>query len=621
MTIQTFTSYLESLSKTASRNEMTVVLAKLLSKSSSDEVDKVCYLLLGRLTPKFEGIEFQMATKSMIKVIALAYGSNVDEVTKIFKQKGDLGVVVAQLQPKADRPLADVGKRAHQGEPLQITTVYDKLLKIALEEGSGSVERKIFGFSELLKSLDPLSAKYMVRIPVGALRLGFSDMTLLDALSWMAMGDKSLRKLLENAYNVSADIGLIAKAFKEKAGKGIVHLKATPGIPIRPQQAERLGTAEEMIEKLGTSVAEWKLDGFRVQVHIISSKLKIKSSKFKTQRKQMQLGEKRSDKEVQIFSRSLENTTLMFPEIIEEFQKLDVGSAILDGEAIGYDPKTSKHLPFQETIQRKRKHGISDIAQKIPLRYYAFDLLSLNGESYLDVPFNERRKKLAELFEKKGKKLDPKTVTIAEQVIVSTPEALRKQFDESVKQGFEGIMVKKREAVYTAGARNFNWVKFKHMGVGKLADTLDCLVMGYYAGQGKRSGFGIGAFLVGVSNKVRPFSAERSDLERFVTVCKIGTGLSDEQWKQLRVTSYELRVKNKPEEYDVPKGLFPDVWIKPQIVVEIAADEITKTPLHTAGLALRFPRLISFRTDKSPREVTTVKEVKKLFKMQNGAII
>ncbi|MBI4136762.1 ATP-dependent DNA ligase [Candidatus Roizmanbacteria bacterium] len=606
MTIQTFTSYLEKLDTTASRNDMTVILAELLEKLSPDEVDKSCYLLLGRLTPKFGGIEFQMATKSMLKVMSLAYEEESKDVTKLFKEKGDLGLVAETLANDARSKKHDERKLKTQN----VSTIYETLLRIAQEEGSGSVERKIQGFSELLKDLDPLSAKYIVRIPVGMLRLGFSDMTLLDALSWMAAGDKSLRKVLENAYNVSADIGLIAKAFKEKGEKGIVHLRATPGIPIRPQQAERLGTAEEMIAKLGTSVVEWKLDGFRAQIHIIrrDSKYDERSTKLKQNKTQITIDDTTSKHVVQIFSRSLENTTHMFPEIVAEFQNLHVESAILDGEAIGYDPKTGKHLPFQETIQRKRKHGIDDIAKKIPLRYYAFDVLSLNGESFLDTPFNQRRKKLYDLFEKEGKKLNPKTVTIAEQVMVSTPEGLRKQFDESVRQGFEGIMVKKTDAVYTAGARNFNWVKFKHVGVGKLADTLDCLVMGYYAGQGKRSSFGIGAFLVGV----------RDTNSTYLTVCKIGTGLSDEQWKQLRVTSYKLRVKDKPEEYAVPKELFPDVWVKPQIVVEIAADEITKTPLHTAKLALRFPRLISFRTDKSPREVTTVKEVEKLFQMQNG---
>ncbi|MCR4263876.1 MAG: hypothetical protein NUV98_04130, partial [Candidatus Roizmanbacteria bacterium] len=305
MTIQTFTSYLENLNKTASRNEMTVVLAELLEKLSADEVDTACYLLLGRLTPKFEGIEFQMATKSMIKVMALAYGEELGAVTKLFKEKGDLGIVAFDLANDARRTMHEERKLRKQ----DVTSVYEILLQIAQEEGSGSVDRKIQGFSELLKTLDSLSAKYIVRIPVGMLRLGFSDMTLLDALSWMAAGDKSLRKMLENAYNVSADIGHIAQEFKEKGEKGIVHLKATPGIPIRPQQAERMGTAEEMIAKLGTSVAEWKLDGFRAQIHIRKKGIGDRVHELQERNKQLEMGKKESNKEVQIFSRSLENTT------------------------------------------------------------------------------------------------------------------------------------------------------------------------------------------------------------------------------------------------------------------------------------------------------------------------
>jgi DNA ligase 1 len=453
-------------------------------------------------------------------------------------------------------------------------------------------------------------------------------MTLLDALSWMEAGDKSLRKQLEHAYNVSADIGLIAKQFKSKGIEGIKHLKATPGIPIRPQQAERLGTAEEMIIKVEIAAVEWKLDGFRAQVHVRQQTADSRQQN----KKQLQLNQNDSDKEVQIFSRSLENTTHMFPEIVDEFEKLDVDSVILDGEAIGYDPKTGKHLPFQETIQRKRKHDISEMQKKIPLRYYAFDILSLNGESYLTKPFNERRKSLEKLLQEKSKDMLSDTVTIADQLITSDPQELDKQFDESVKKGFEGIMVKKNDAVYQAGARNYNWIKFKHHGEGKLSDTLDCLVLGYYAGKGKRSGFGIGAFLVGVRNSSK-FKIQNSKFqskskkennevmkqlsnEQFVTVAKIGTGLSDEQWKELKIKCQKSNVKSKPQEYDVPKELFPDVWVMPEIVVEIAADEITKSPLHTAGLALRFPRLVNFRDDKSPSDVTTTKEVEKLFKMQ-----
>lgn len=198
-----------------------------------------------------------------------------------------------------------------------------------------------------------------------------------------------------------------------------------------------------------------------------------------------------------------------------------------------------------------------------------------------------------------------KTFDLAYQKTVKRPEELLEIFNESLKLGFEGIMAKKIDAVYQAGARNYNWVKLKHLTEGKLSDTLDCVVMGFFRGQGKRTDFGIGAFLVGVK-----------DREKIVTIAKIGTGLSDEQWKELRRKCGKCAVKEKPKSYEVAKGLVPDVWTEPKIVVEIAADEITKSPLHSAKVALRFPRLVNFRDDKDVKDATTLSEVEKMMKMQ-----
>lgn len=203
-----------------------------------------------------------------------------------------------------------------------------------------------------------------------------------------------------------------------------------------------------------------------------------------------------------------------------------------------------------------------------------------------------------------------KIIELSFQKIVSKPQEIMAMFDEATRLGFEGVMCKKINAPYKAGARDFTWVKLKHMGEGKLADTIDAVVMGLYRGKGKRQEFGIGAFLVGIRQ-----GADNRQLKtenQFVTVAKIGTGLSDDQWRELRKKCEKYAVKTMPDSYDVPKGLMPDLWVPPRIVVEIAADEITKSPLHTAGLALRFPRLVNFRDDKSPEDATTLGEVKKL---------
>jgi DNA ligase-1 len=413
----------------------------------------------------------------------------------------------------------------------------------------------------------------------------------------MLVGDKSKREEIEAAYNVRADVGEIAKNLKsqmsnvkssglnlKKIFEELGKIKPQVGIPIMPALCQRLPTPEEMIKKMGLVAAEPKFDGTRLQVHFRRPDL------------------------VAIFTRNLENVTAMFPDIVEGVKKeVKAKEAILDGEAIGFDPKTGKFLPFQETIKRKRKYEIDQKAKEIPLKYFVFDILYKDGKSLLNLPLEKRRKIL-------GQTLPPKNerIVLTPQIITQSADELRRFYEEQITKGLEGAVVKKWQATYEPGRRGYTWVKYKAEKKGKrggrLADTLDCVVMGYYKGKGKRAAFGIGAFLVGVRE------SENSD--RFLTISKIGTGLTDEQWRELKVKSEKLKVKSQPKEYKVDKNLIPDVWCQPQLVVEIEADNITISPVHTAGLALRFPRLLRFREDKSPTEATTLAEAKKLYRMQ-----
>jgi len=594
--------YLEKIEKTASRNEMTEILADLFKKCSKDEIDKVCYLSLGRLAPKYRGIEFNMAEKMAVRTLAVVGNKSETEVSKIYKKMGDLGEAALKL------------KIATQNSKLSVSEVYEKLFKIAEDSGEGSVDRKINGLADLLKKLDPLSAKYVARIPVNKLRLGFSDMTVLDALSWMKKGDKSLRKDLERGFNVLADIGKIAQIFRLKGLKGLKGLRPEAGVPIRAAKAERLPDAEKILEKMkGECALEPKLDGFRTQIHIDKDKSKVQSPKSKVQKNLFEEFDIKKDIFVQIFSRNLDNTTHMFPDVVEAAQKLKVKSAILDGEAIAVNPKTGKFLPFQETVQRKRKHGVGKKAKELPLKVFVFDVLYLDGKPLLDEPFRERRKRLEKILKKS--KGEEKGIVLTEQKVVKKASDFDKFFKKVVKEGLEGLMAKKLEAPYQAGARNFTWVKYKAGMKSELADTVDCVVMGYYGGKGKRSSFGIGAFLVGaVSDKSgKSGKVEKGD---FLTVSKIGTGLTDEQWKEMFKRCEGLKVAEKPKEYVVDKNLYPDVWCRPKLVVEIEADTITKSPIHTAGLALRFPRLKRFRDDKDANQATSLGELQKLAKIK-----
>lgn len=593
MQFSVLAEYLQKLEKTASRNEIASILADLFKRISADEIDKVCYLLAGRVGPNYEGIEFQLAEKMMVRAVAKAYKVDTEEVLKRFKQIGDLGDITEQF-----------GK-LKQNSTLNVEQVFERLKEIALDSGKDSQERKLEKMAGLLTQVDPLSAKYIVRIPVGKLRLGFSDLTILDALSVMEKGDKSARKQIEAAFSVTADIGKIAQKVKDKGLKGLRGIGAEPGVPIRAALAERLASAEKVVEKMTHSTSsghvgfavEPKLDGFRSQIHVFTpiqnSKLKIKNLK----------------NEVRIFSRNLENVTAMFPEIVEAAKKLPLKSAIFDGESIAYNPKTGKFLPFQETVSRKRKHGIDEAAKNLPLKVFLFDILYLDGKTLLAEPFSKRRKVLEGVLKRSND-----TILLTDQQVVSTAKDLRGRVDKYIKEGLEGAMVKKLEVAYQPGGRGFHWVKFKKHtenikgGESKVSDTIDCVLMGAYYGRGKRASFGTGGFLIGAPGKDG----------KYYTLTNLGTGLSDEQFREMTKMVDKLRTEEAPEDYVVDKNVTPDIWVKPKVVLEILADEITPSPRHTSKYSLRFPRLIRVRDDKDSEQATTVHEVAELYKMQAG---
>lgn len=591
--------YLERLEKTASRNAMTEILADLLRHAGADEIDKMCYLLLGELAPAYRGFEFQIAEKTMIQVLAVAYERTPEDIRRRFKAGGDLGDVAEMVASDA--------KIKNKWQGLSVGAVYDALWAIAEESGAGSQERKVRGLAALLGSLDPVSAKFVSRIPVGKLRLGFSDATLMDAFSFVLAGDKSARKRIERAYNVIADIGAIAIQVKRGGLASLAKTHANPGVPIRPSLAERLQNPDEVIEKAGPRVAvEPKLDGFRTQIHVWREKGK---------------------KHVELFSRNLERTTAMFPEIATAAAKLPVDSVILDSETIGYHPETGAFALFQETVQRKRKHDIAAAAAKIPLAAFVFDMMYLDGKSLVALPFIERRGTLEKLFKKKNK---DDALWLTESSETDSFEIVKKELHRSIRRGLEGVVVKNLMAPYEAGSRGFHWIKLKarssalaHLRAGEtgtsaaLPDTIDCVVMGAYRGRGKRAQFGIGGFLLGIAG---------AD-DRYYTISRLGTGLSDEQFREAKRRMKAHETREKPKEYIADDETAPDIWIRPSLVVEILADEITRSPRHTVGrgkdgtgYSLRFPRLVRFRDDKKPADATGTNEIIKMYRHQKTAV-
>ncbi len=566
MTFSILAEYFERLEQTSSRLLLIDILAELFSKVNFDEIGHVAYLLQGRIAPFFEPLEMGMSEKLIAGSIARAYEVNREEVLKEYGRVGDLGLVAEGLREK---------EKVKSKNNLTVNEVFETLRGIAKTTGEGTVEKKISTVAGLLEKVDGVTAKHLVRIPLGVSRLGVGDPTILDAFALFKLGDKSKRKLLEGAYNRTSDLGLIGETLWSKGLAGVEKLSITVGRPIRSQLAERLPTPEKVIEKLIKVNAQRKLDGFRVQIH------------------------KDGDK-IRLFSRNLEETTLMFPEIVEGAKKqIKVKTAILDAEAIGFNPISDEFLPFQETTQRRRKYNIDEMAKKIPLKAFVFDVLYWDGKPLIDEVLIERLRYLKQLAE--GEILFPES---GEEI--DDPKKLQTLLDDAISHNLEGLVVKRLDSKYEAGARNFNWVKLKRHSSGELQDTIDCVVLGYIFGRGKRVDFGAGALLVGVYDK---------DKDEFVTVSKIGTGLTDEEFREIHQRADKIKVDKKPAR--VNSKLIPSVWIKPSIVIEVLADEITVSPNHTAGLALRFPRLIKFReADKKAEDATTVKELIEMYKQQ-----
>jgi DNA ligase 1 len=600
MTFNNFAQWLERLEREPSRLAMTRDLGELFSQLSAREAYIVSYFCLGQLYPSYKKVQFGVAHKSVVKVVASVLGMHERDVTQQLKDVADLGVLfMSGERACSEGQLSIQGTQSGVVHDYSIEYVYDELERIARMSGTGSQEAKLLKLGALLSEVRPLEAKFIVRIVLGILRLGFSDMTLIDSFSWMLVGNKSLSKRIEDAYNRCADLGLVAYTLKEKGIAGINEIRVTLGVPMRLTSAERLASPDAIIKKIGPCFAEPKLDGFRLQIHV----------------------DTRGEKPViHFFSRNLHDMSSMYPDLVRALSDLDVCTLIAEGEAISFDPNTGNFMPFQQTVKRKRTHGIDHAAGELPLKLFLFDVLYLNGEELLQKHLTTRRKILEELVG--ASRVNRFIINVTDQVMVTTAAELEHYFLTQIGSGLEGVVVKRPDSSYQPGKRNFNWIKLKRLEKGHLIDTVDTVILGYYYGKGKRATLGIGALLVGIYNKA---------CDCFQTVAKIGTGLSDEGWSHIKRQCDQIALHDKPKNVSCNKDLFVDVWVKPEIVIEVTADELTQSPLHTAGqherpskaadcnrhaggYALRFPRFVRYRDDKDSYETTSIDELLSFYK-------
>lgn len=575
MKFREFAVVLEKLETTSSRLALIDILSTLFKEVEASEVREICYLLQGRVVPFFEPTEIGMSEQLVAISVARAFGSTKEEVLRNYRQLGNMGLAAQEFA------------KGNKGTNPTIDDVYSRLLSIAKTTGEGSVEKKVETLSNLLKDLDPISVKHVVNIPLGTLRLGIGDPTVMDGLSLSKTGSKLARPIIEDAYNKTSDLGQVCEAFFTHGEKGLKDVKITVGKPVRPALAERLPNADEAIKRLGNEFgAEPKFDGFRVAVH-------------------------KKANDIMLFSRNLENTTHSFPDLVDAAKKeIHADSVILEGEAIAYNPQTQEFLPFQETSKRRRKHGIEEAIAKLPLVIFAFDILFIDGRDITSLPYSERRAILNKVLPESNEVIKP-----SEERVLHSAKEITEFFNEAIERGLEGLMLKKLDAPYKAGGRGFNWIKFKRSQAGSLEDTVDCVLIGVYGGRGKRTAFGVGGLLVAVYNQKK---------DTFESISRIGTGLKDEDFRKLNEIGKRLKVEHRPPR--VMSKVTPTYWVEPKEVLEVFADEITRSPIHEAGAdqdpeglgyALRFPRVVRFReSDKKPEDATTVDEIKRLYSIQ-----
>lgn len=594
---------ISELEGTSSRTALMTQLSELFKQLQPDEIAPLLYMLMGRIAPVYEALEFNFSTKMIQRTLQQILGEEA-VVAKLMGELGDEGLVAEAVLNK---------KNQDGNGAIGIVEVFESLKEIAVTQGAGSQEKKSNLFAELLSELDPLGARYIARIVMGNLRLGLSDKTILDALSFSVAGDKSWRERIERAYGARADLGYIAQLVLatdlSKLEYALAEIKVAVGTPVASKLVEREASAattwarmgEIAGDSYGQTIVQPKLDGMRAQIHYSSDV-------------------------AEVFSRNMESLTDQFPDLLAAVAQLGAKSIILDSEVVGLDLENETYLPFQDTVQRRRKHGVDEAVANIPVKAMTFDVLYLNGEDLTRKPLLERIEILRQIVDGQ-KDRQASAIDMLETRVVKSGQELSDYFLTQVTSGLEGIIVKKLHSTYDPGTRNFDWIKLKANTQSDLVDTVDVVVLGYFYGQGARSSYGFGSLLTGIYDPAT---------DTYKSVAKVGSGFTDAQAPQMRADLEALKVDEKPTNVEVEKVLTPDVWIRPQIVMEVTADEITRSPSHVVarehaasfesdtkgrGLSLRFPRLKHWNRDKQPTQSTTPLELVRLFEIRRQRIL
>jgi DNA ligase-1 len=591
------------LESTSKRLEKTYILSDLLKKTPDSELEKVLYLVQGKVFPAYDERKIGFSVKLAIRAIASATGIPIERVEKEFAKKGDLGIVTEELT-KGKKQTTLFHKK------ITVEKVFDNIRKLSTLEGQGTINRKIQLVTELLTSASPEESKYIIRTIVEQLRIGISAGILRDAIAWAYfprvkgindkdisaksilkpkslkdIENKDLKKyqlidsgneklnrqiynyfiqIVQQIFDIKNDYAAVAKAIKEQGIKSKQEIK--PGTPINSMLAIKVNTIKDAFEALGKPLFfDNKIDGFRLQCH-------------------------KSNKEIKLFTRRLENVTKQFSDLVKILKShIKADSFIIDSEAVGFDPKTKKLMPFQAISQRiKRKYNIEQMIKELPVQLFVFDIIYYNGKDLMQLPFKQRRKILEKVV-----KQEPHKIQLTEKIITDSEKEAEKFYKKVLRQGYEGLIAKNLNAPYKPGRYVGGWVKLK-----PTLEPLDLTIPKAYYGEGKRAGW------------LTSYTLACKSGNKLLEIGKVSTGVKEKgegfTYQKMTKLLKPLIIKQKGKE----------VILKPKIVIEVGYEEIQKSPNYSSGFALRFPRFIRERTDKSINELTTLEEVKTIYKNQ-----
>lgn len=549
MLFKEFAEFCESIEEISSTLELTDKISNFIGKTNNDDdLYNVVLFVMGKVYPAWEERELGVGVGLLYEALENVSGLKKEKIEDMVRELGDLGLV-------SEKIIKGKQMMTLESEELTIRRVREMFDEISSLIGERSRKRKILLLTGLYGFASPLEAKYLTRLIMNEMRLGVGEGIVRDAI---AKAFDVSEELVEKAYMVTNDLGRVAVIAKNSGKKGLEEIKIRLHTPVRMMLAQVAESFEDAIAEMGEVAVEWKFDGSRVQIHW-------------------------GDGELRIYSRRLENVTNALPEIVEEIKKNVREGVILDGEVIAV--KDGKPMPFQHVLRRfRRKHGVSRMVEKIPLQFYAFDILYCDGE-VIDKPLSERRRILESVIS------ESERIKIAKQTRTRNKEEIEAIFNEAINAGHEGVMLKNPSSPYIPGKRGKHWLKLK-----SVMETLDLVVVGGEWGEGKRSHL-LSSYELACVDEMTG---------KLLRVGRVATGFTDEDLEELTELFKQIIVKHEGK----------IVEFLPKYVFEVAYQEIQKSPKYESGYALRFPRFIRLRDDKDVQEADTLGRVEELYSLQ-----